>query len=106
MTPADFSKEDIISGKMYAVLSYLSVLCIVPLILKKNNAFVLSHGKQGLVLFMAETGALLFSIILPWTLRPLLFVLFGFSFGGMIQVVCGRFVALPLVGRVAQQIEL
>ena len=35
-------------GKVFAILSYLSILCIIPLILKKDNEFVLAHGKQGL----------------------------------------------------------
>ena len=74
-----FSKEDILDGKMYAVLAYLSIFCIVPLIFKKNNVFVLSHGRQGLVLFVAEAAALVVSIVFPWSLRPLLFILFGLS---------------------------
>ena len=30
-----FSKKDVLDGKMYAVLAYLSIFCIVPLIVKK-----------------------------------------------------------------------
>ena len=66
--PEGISKDDVIDGKMYAVLAYLSILCIIPLIIKKKNPFVLAHGKQGLVLFVAETGTLIVSILLPWVL--------------------------------------
>ena len=92
-----FSKEDILDGKMYAVLAYLSIFCIVPLIFKKNNAFVLSHGRQGLVLFVAEVAAMVISIIFPWGFRPFLFILFGFSFWGMVMAIRGQFVELPLI---------
>jgi uncharacterized membrane protein len=103
----NFSKEDILDGKMFAVLSYLSILCIVPLILKKKNAFVLSHGRQGLVLFVAEVGALVLSIVFPpWVLRPFLFILFGFSFWGMVSAIRGQFVAFPVIAKIAEKITL
>ncbi|MBF0504655.1 MAG: hypothetical protein HQL14_06080 [Candidatus Omnitrophica bacterium] len=102
----NFSKTDILDGKMYAVLAYLSIFCIVPLIFRKNNAFVLSHGRQGLVLFVAEVGTLVLSIIFPWGLRPFLFILFGFSFLGMVAAIRGQFVEFPLIARIAQKITL
>src|ERR1700691_2482146 len=101
--PAGFSREDILDGKMYAVLAYLSIFCIVPLIVKKNNAFVLSHGRQGLVLFVAEVASLVISIVLPWVFRPLLFILFGFSFWGMVMAIRGQSVELPVIATIAQK---
>ena len=58
-------KEDreVLEGKIFALLSYLSIFCIIPLILKKDNRFVLLHGKQGLVIFVAEVGVFILSII-------------------------------------------
>ena len=100
------SREDILDGKMYAVLAYLSIFCIVPLILKKNNAFVLSHGRQGLVLFVAEVATLVISIVFPWAFRPLLFVLFGFSFWGMVTAIRGQCVELPFIARIAEKITI
>jgi uncharacterized membrane protein len=101
-----FSKEDVLEGKMYAVLAYLSIFCIVPLIVKKNNAFVLSHGRQGLVLFVAEVGTLVISIVFPWGFRPLLFILFAFSFWGMVMAIRGQFVELPIIARIAEKISI
>ena len=106
MPTGSFSKEDILEGKMYAVLAYLSIFCIVPLILKKSNAFVLSHGRQGLVLFVAEVAALVVSIIIPWVFRPLLFILFGFSFWGMVMAIRGQLVELPFIARIAEKITI
>src|SRR5271154_2084171 len=101
-----FSKEDISDGKMYAVLAYLSIFCIVPLIVKKNNAFVLGHGRQGLVLFVFEVAALVVSIVFPWVFRPLLFILFGFSFWGMVTAIRGQFVDLPFIAGIAEKITI
>lgn len=103
---SSFSKEDILDGKMYAVLAYLSIFCILPLIIKKNNAFVLSHGRQGLVLFVAEVAALVISIVFPWGFRPLLFILFGFSFWGMVTAIRGQFIELPFIARIAEKITI
>jgi fumarate reductase subunit D len=107
MSPAGrISKEDVLDGKMYAVLAYLSILCIVPLIVKKNNTFVLSHGRQGLVLFVAEVASLVVSIVIPWVFRPLLFILFGFSFWGMVMAIRGQAVELPFIARIAEKITI
>ena len=104
--PQSFFKEDIIDGKMYAVLSYLSILCIIPLIVKKKNSFVLVHGKQGLVLFVVEVGTLIISIVLPWILSPVIFITMILSFWGMIAAIRGATVELPLVSGVAKKIDL
>ena len=102
----NFSKADILDGKMYAVLAYLSIFCIVPLIVKKNNPFVLGHGRQGLVLFVLEAAALVVSIVFPWALRPLLFIFFGLSFWGMVAAIRGVFVELPIIARIADKITI
>jgi uncharacterized membrane protein len=101
-----FSKDDILEGKMYAVLGYLSVFCILPLILKKNNPFVLAHGKQGLVLFVGEAGVLVLSIVFPFLQDPFLFIFFGLSFWGIIAALRGQFVELPVISGIADTITL
>src|SRR3984885_7468382 len=101
-----FSKAEILDGKMYAVLAYLSVFCIVPLIFKKNNDFVLYHGRQGLVLFVAEVATLVLSIVFPWCFRPFLFIFFGLSFWGMVMAIRGQGVELPLIADIAKKITI
>ncbi len=104
--PEGFSKNDILDGKIYALLAYLSILCIIPLILKKNNPFVLAHGKQGLVLFIVETAVWILSIVVPGLWAPLMFVLMALSFWGLIAVVKGEFVRLPVAADWADKISL
>ena len=105
-TLVNLSKEDVLDGKMYAVLAYLTIFCIVPLILKKDNTFVLNHGRQGLVLFVAEVGTLVISIVFPWIFRPFLFILFLFSFWGMLAAIRGQYVELPIIARIAEKITI
>lgn len=101
-----FDAQQIQDGKIFAILSYLSILCIIPLIFKKNNTFVLRHGKQGLVLFVAQAAAFIISIVLPWVLKPIFFASGLLSLWGMIESIRGRFVRLPIVADVADKITL
>ncbi|MFH0905397.1 MAG: hypothetical protein V1826_01615 [bacterium] len=40
--------------KVFAALSYISILFVVPLVLKHDDQYIQFHAKQGLVLFGAE----------------------------------------------------
>jgi len=97
----------IIEGKIFAILSYLSILCIIPLVLKKENAFVLSHGKQGLILFVAQVAVFIVHIILgQWFLKLGMFALGVYSFVGIIKVLQGKYVRLYGVVSLAEKISL
>lgn len=99
--------EEILEGKIFALLSYLSILCILPLLFKKENAFVLQHGKQGLVIFLGEVAVFIVHIILgPWIFRLGIFVFGIFSFLGIIAVLRGRYVKLPGIADIAEKITL
>lgn len=98
---------EIREGKIYAVLAYLSFLCIIPLILKKNNDFVLKHGKQGLVIFLGQVALFIVHILLgTWILRLGMFILGVFSFIGIVHVLRGHYVRLPIVSDIADSIYL
>jgi hypothetical protein len=66
----------------------------------------LSHGRQGLVLFVAEVAALVISIVLPWVFRPFLFILFGLSLWGMVAAIRGLGVELPFIAGIAEKITI
>ena len=100
------SEKIVLEGKVFAILSYLSILCIIPLILKKENEFVLAHGKQGLVIFVAEVGVFILSILFPGLLKLGWFILLVMSFIGIIAVLRGQYVELPLISKVADKITL
>ena len=46
-------KKDIEDNKVLAIIGYLGILFLVPLLLKKDSKFAQFHGKQGLVLFIS-----------------------------------------------------
>lgn len=96
-------------GKIFAVIGYLGILCLVPLLLKKNNKFALFHGKQGLVLFIGEVGASIITIIpilgqLIWILAVMVFGIL--SLVGIVQSLMGNYWRMPVIGEIAEKISL
>ncbi|HOW36072.1 MAG TPA: hypothetical protein PL155_06645 [Candidatus Omnitrophota bacterium] len=99
--------KQILEGKVIAILSYLSILCIIPLLFKKDNPFVLSHGKQGLVIFVGEVSVFIAHIVLgTWVLRLGLFLFGVISLWGIIEVLRGRYIKLPVIAEIADKITL
>ena len=106
--PKKIEEEEILEGKAYAILSYLWILCLVPLILKKDNRFVLFHAKQGLVLFIAELAVGFIGVIpfIGWTILFFGTFLFGaLSLVGIVQALLGNFWKMPVVGDIAEKIS-
>lgn len=99
-----FSPTEISEGKIFAIMSYLWVLCIVPLVFKKENAFVLDHSRQGLVIFIGVVAVVIFSIIFDWLLRPGLFLLGILSLWGIFTALCGKDLKIPFVRAWADKI--
>lgn len=105
----DKASHEITEGKIFALLSYLSICCIIPLILKKENKFCLFHAKQGLVLFIAEVAVFVLSVLpfiggILWRLGVLFF---GFlSIWCIVQVLLGRFTKIPFISELAEKIVI
>jgi len=102
-------EKEIQEGKILAVIGYLGILCIVPLLLKKENKFAFYHGKQGLVLFIVEVAAFILSVIPflgPLVLRLAFFVCGLFSLWGIIQSLLGNYSRLFLVSDIADKITI
>lgn len=102
-------KEDIREGKIFAVIGYIMILCIVPLLLKKENKFAFYHGKHGLVLFIIEVAAFVLSVIPflgPLLLRLAFFTCGLFSLWGIIQSLLGNYSRMFLISDIAEKITL
>ena len=107
MAKSRWTEEEINEGKIFAVLAYLSFLCIIPLIFKKENPFVLKHGKQGLIIFVAEVAVFVLQILLgTWLLKLGMFIFGVASFVGIVAVLHGQDVAIPYVSKIAETITL
>lgn len=103
----DARQDDVLEGKVIAILSYLSILCIIPLIYKKDNLFVLTHSKQGLVLFVGQVAVFILHIVLgTWFLRLGMFVLLVLAFFGLLAVLRGKYIRIPVVSTIAETITL
>ena len=105
-----FDPKDIEENKAIAAIGYISILCLVPLILKKDSRFAYEHGKQGFVLFIAE--------LIVWALG-LLPVIGWFIIGPIGTVLCiivaiiallkalnGEFWEIPYIGTYREKIKI
>ncbi len=52
-TTAEYAAEDISANKGMAILSYLSILVLIPIFAAKNSPFARFHANQGLVFLVA-----------------------------------------------------
>ena len=85
-------------SKIFAALSYVSLLFIIPWIIKKEDGFVMYHVKQGVALFLAEV----ITWIILWFLETLLITIFSFGALTLITVLYKLawlfFAALSIIG--------
>ncbi len=98
---------EIKDAKFFAAIGYLSVLCFVPLFLKKESKFAQFHGKQALVLFILEVAAgILRAVpILGELVFTAAFVLLGiFSLMGILKVLVGEYWEMPVIYDIADRI--
>lgn len=111
MGKVKITREDeqvIKEGKIYAVIAYLGILCLFALLLKKDNRFALHHGKQGLVIFIAEviSGILPLLPLLGWFLGTIILLTLAiYSIIGMIQAMVGNYWRAPIVADIADRIK-
>lgn len=100
---------EIQEGKFFAAVGYVSLLCFVPLVLKKRNRFAQFHGKQGLVLFILEVAASILKVIpaLGDMVFTLAFVVLGIlSLVGIMKVLMGEYWEMPVIHEIASKISL
>ena len=94
-------------AQFFAAIGYLSFLCFVPLVLKKENKFAVFHGKQALVLFILELAAAILKVVpaLGDLVFTLSFVVFGIlSLIGIVKVLMGEKWEIPVIHEIAEKI--
>lgn len=94
-------ESDIRDNKIWALLSYLGVLVLVPLLGKKESPFVQFHAKQGVVLLIGWVVS--WFPVFGWAIGLIVFVL---SIIGIVNVFNGEKKNLPIVGELAEKINL
>lgn len=109
-------EADVEANKVFAILAYLGILFVVPLIVARQSKFAMYHTNQGIVLcivgFVTYVGLVIFSVILGFipflgTIVALLvtplFGVIGLGFFvlmvlGIINAAQGQCKALPVIG--------
>jgi len=97
--------KDVEENKMVAALSYLWILCLVPLLSKKDSKFAQFHAKQGLILFIVELFAGLV-IWFPFFGQLFALVLLIVSIIGIIKAYNGEWWKVPFVYDLSKKINL
>lgn len=94
-------KNDIDNNKVMAALSYIWILSVLFLLLKKDSPFVQFHAKQGIVIFAASVIAGFIPII-GWLFNIVLLVL---AIIGIVGAWQGKSTKLPVIFTIAEQIK-
>ncbi|HAU66722.1 MAG: hypothetical protein UT30_C0020G0005 [Candidatus Uhrbacteria bacterium GW2011_GWF2_39_13] len=95
--------------RFFATIGYLGILCLVPLLLKKNSPFAQHHGKQGLVILVVWLG-LWVGMIVPilgqivWSLGSLALMILIIL--GMVNAFQGKMWDMPILGKYAKNLKL
>ncbi len=97
--------KDVKENTYTAALSYVWILCLVPLFGKRDSKFTQFHAKQGLILFAIEiVGGLFFWVPI---LGPLLFLtLMVISLIGVLKALNGKWWKIPYIYKWSQKIKL
>lgn len=96
--------KDIEENKVIAAIGYIWILCLVPLLLKKNSKFAQFHGKQGLILFIVEIiGWLVYWIPFVGWLFGLLLIIIAVM--GILKALAGEYWEIPVIGTLAKKIN-
>ncbi|MDD5342547.1 MAG: hypothetical protein PHH01_00985 [Patescibacteria group bacterium] len=87
--------------KLMGALSYLWILSVVMLVIKKDSEFVKFHARQGLILFIVSF--LWFIPVVGWivNLAVLLMIVIGFF-----KAYSGEKWEMPVIGALAKKINL
>ena len=115
-TTAEYDPADIEANKIFAALSYLGILVIVPFLAAPNSKFARFHANQGLTLFLLIIAYSILSFILNviftainlWVLVILITLLiFALSIPlivliilGLMNAIQGKAKELPFIGKI------
>lgn len=109
----DFNPEDIKNNRAIAALSYIFILFLVPMIIRRKSRFCRKSVKQGLALFAWE--------VFVWIVSPFLyaipfvgsffvssfyFIAVIFSFWGIKSALTGKIFIIPVIGKYFEKLKI
>lgn len=95
--------------RVFSALAYVGILCLIPLLFKKESNFAQFHGKQGLVIFFVWIVLWIANIVpflgqIVWVLGSLVLVLI--SLLGILHALHGDYWEVPFLGSYAKRLKL
>jgi len=104
MAIASVKSQGGVRSRLMAAMSYLGILCFVPLLRNRDDEFVYFHAKQGLIIWMWGVLAV-FALHLPgvgkWLFSVSAMAIAVFSIIGIVSVMLNRAWKIPFVHSVA-----
>jgi len=95
--------------KLVAAISYIGIISVIVLLVKKDSDYVQFHAKQGTVLFIAEVVWALITTFLWFLLligSVVWLVFLVATVLGFIKAYSGERYKMPLIGDLATKINL
>lgn len=93
--------QDVENNKTVAVLSYVWILFLIPLILKRHSKFCQFHAKQGLILFILSFVS--WFPVIGWLIGLTIIVI---SVIGIIKSLSGEWWKAPYIYDLSKKINL
>ncbi len=94
---------------VFAILSYLGILVLIPLLVKKDDDFVHFHAKQGLVLLLVWVAVWILGMIpfVGWIFSSFLSVaLLIICLIAIIKVLTGKKWEIPVLSEYADKLNI
>lgn len=91
---------------LMAALSYVGVLVLVPLLLRRDNPFVVFHAKQGLVVLLGFIVSLLAAQWIAVVGSTLFLVLLVLDVIALVQALLGRRWRIPGISYLADRFQI
>lgn len=102
--------QDILSdeSRMASILSYIPILCFIPLLNMKENKEAQFHARQGVLLFLIELAALIFLIdtVSKFVFKAILIGAIALSVAGIYFALQGKPFKIPFIGDMADKTKL
>lgn len=113
LTMENQDQHDIDSNRIVAAIGYVFILCLLPLLGKKESKFAQWHGKQGLALTIAAVVLWIAGFILAFIpIFGWLVMFFGWislvvlGILGIVNALGGKYWEMPFLGKYAKEIKL
>jgi len=100
---------DVEKNKVMAMLSYIGILVLVPLLAAKDSKFAKFHAKQGLVLLIAWiiNGVIYVIPFIGWIVGTIIWIFLAImAIMGIVYSLSGKYWKMPILGQFAEKFNI